>query len=107
MLHPPPVNEVPTISLNNGVQGTSLDNVNDVPTNPSNNEVDPFNGMHPAALDHLIQKRSDPYPHYRVFRKGTKYEYRTVQYERFGPEFIAEPFVDGIRTRDGTHEYHV
>ena len=22
-------------------------------------------------------------------------------------EFIAEPFVDGILTRDGTHEYHV
>ena len=63
--------------------------------------------MQPAALDHLIKKRSDPYPHYRVFRKGFKYEYRTVQYERFGAEFIAEQFNDDICTRDGTHEYHM
>ena len=84
-------------------------NVNEEPTNndvPATNE-DRFVGMHPAALDRMIKKQTDPYPHYRVFRKGTKYEYSTVQYERFGAEFIAEPFVDGIRTRDGTHEYHV
>ena len=55
----------------------------------------------------LIKKRSDPYPYYRVFRKGTKYEYSTIQYERFGAEFIAEPFFDCIRTCDSTHEYHV
>ena len=74
---------------------------------PSNNEEDQFAGMHPAALDQLIIKQSDQYPHYMVFRKGTKNEYSTVQYERFGAEFIAEPFVDGIRTRDGTHEYRL
>ena len=79
---------------------------------PTNNCVpdtpeDHFAGMHPAAFDQIIKKQTDPYPHYRVFRKGTKYEYSTVQYERFGAEFIAEPFVDGIRTRDGTYEYHV
>ena len=64
--------------------------------------------MYHSALDHLIKKLNEPYPHYRIFRKGTKYEYRTVfQYEIFGPEFIAEPFIDGIRTRDGTPQYHV
>ena len=46
--------------------------VNEVPTNPSNNVVtasnnevtiDPFTEMHPAALDHLIKKPNDPYPY--------------------------------------------
>ena len=60
----PPVNDVPT--------------VNEVPTN---NQEDRFEGMYPSALDHLIPKLNQAYPHYRVFRKGTKYEYRTVQYE--------------------------
>ena len=45
--------------------------------------------MYPAALEHLVKKLNQPYPHYKVFRKGTKYEYRTVQYELFGQEFIA------------------
>ena len=92
----------------------TLPTVNEEPTNNNvpaanevNNEEDQFAGMHPTALEPLIKKQTDPYPHYRVFRKGTEYEYSTVQYERFGAEFIAEPFVDGIRTRDGTHEYHV
>ena len=86
---------------------------NEEPTNnvvPIDNEVnneERFAGMHPAAFDQMIKKQTDPYPHYKVFRKGTKYQYSTVQYERFGAEYIAEPFVDGIRTRDGTHEYHV
>ena len=71
----------------------------------NNNEVDRFAGMYPSALDHLIPKLNQAYPHYRVFRRGTKYEYRTVQYELFGPEFIGAPFTDAIRTRDGMHEY--
>ena len=63
--------------------------------------------MYPSALDHLIPKLNQAYPHYRVFRKGTKYEYRTVQYELFGPEFIDAPFTDAIQTREGMHEYPV
>ena len=63
--------------------------------------------MYPSALDHLIPKLNQAYPHYRVFRKGTKYEYRTVQYELFGPEYIDAPFTDAIQTRDGMHEYPV
>ena len=86
----PPVNEVPTV---NGV--------------PLPDEGDRFEGMYPSALDHLIPKLNQAYPHYRVFRKGTKYEYRTVQYELFGPEYIDASFTDAIRTRDGMHEYPV
>ena len=63
--------------------------------------------MYPSASDHLIPKLDQAYPHYSVFRKGTKYEYRTVKYELFGPKFIDAPFTDAIRTRDGMHEYPV
>ena len=45
--------------------------------------------MYPAVLDHLVKKLNQPYPYYRVFRKGTKYEYRTEEHELFGQEFIA------------------
>ena len=101
----PNVNEVPLTPANNDVPP-----VNEVPTVngvPLPDEGDRFEGMYPSALDHLIPKLNQAYPHYRVFRKGTKYEYRTVQYELFGPEYIDAPFTDAIRTRDGMHEYPV
>ena len=101
--HDSPNNEV---ALSNNVNEVSPSN-NEEPTNSVEVNEDRFAGMHPAAFDQMIKKQTDPYPHYKVFRKGTKYQYSTVQYERFGAEYIAEPFVDGIRTRDGTHEYHV
>ena len=63
--------------------------------------------MYTSALDHLIPKLNQAYPLYRVLRKGTKYEYRIVQYKLFGPEFIDAPFTDAIRTRNGMHEYPV
>jgi len=95
----PDVNEVPTPPANNA--GSIANEV------PTSNGEDRFEGMYPSALDHLIPKLNQAYPHYRVFRKGTKYEYRTVQYELFGPEYIDAPFTDAIRTRDGMHEYPV
>ena len=95
-------NAVPTNPLNN-----DLPTVNGVTDVTSNNEVDQFVGMYPSALDHLMPKMNKTYAHYRVFRKRTKYEYRTVQYELFGPEFIAALFTEAIRTRDGMHEYPV
>ena len=41
-----------------------LDNTSDETSDPTNIEVaiDPFDGMHHSALDHLIKKRSDLYP---------------------------------------------
>ena len=54
----PTVNEEPNVNANNDVPGV--------------NEVDQLAGMHPTALEPLIKKQSDPYPHYMVFRKGTK-----------------------------------
>ena len=91
---------------------------NVIPSDPANNVAlddssknvltpDPFADMYPVSLNHIIPKLYQAYPHYRVFRKGTKYEYSTLQYEIFGPEFIAGPFTDAIRTRDGMHEYPV
>ena len=77
------INEVPTNASNNTVSPSN--NVNEVPTTPTNNvvpifnkkpqnnEEDRFAEMHPEAFNQLITKQTDPYPHYRVFRKGTKY----------------------------------
>ena len=112
------VNEVPSNSSNNAVYGAdevptsrptnnAVPVVNEVLAVAENNEEDRFEGMYPSALDHFIPKLIQAYPHYKVFRKGTKYEYRTVQYELFGPEFIDAPFTDAIRTRDGMHDYPV
>ena len=104
---------VPVNPLNNATRGGN--EVTKQFNNPASigvpdilsNNVDLFEDMYPSALEHLIPKLNQPYPHYRVFWKGTKYEYRSVQYELFGPEFIAAPITDAIRTRDGMHEYPV
>ena len=90
----PNVNEVPPTPASNDVPPVNeVITVNEVPLP---DEGDRFEGMYPSALDHLIPKLNQAYPHYRVFRKGTKYEYRTVQYELFGPEYIDAPFTDAI-----------
>ena len=70
----PCVNDVPTTRSNNVVPS-----VNEVP-DVTSNKVDPFVNMYPSALDHLIPKLNQAYPHYKVFRNGTKYKYRTVKY---------------------------
>ena len=80
------------------------DSDHDDDTDEINSYVEEFLAKQ-AKRDIMLQKfkknLDQSYPAYKVYRKGTKYQYKTVQYGLFDPVYILEPFTDAIRQPKG------